>query len=408
VINELRKFYKNTAVVIVFCLAIILSICMPFLFIYNYETCDYSNGKEVIVSGLKAFKYEKEHLKNVSGILTTDKLNEVLDFYRAKKNSNNGDDGDLNIEYKYPQMVSIITQAYTPFGGKTIDVSKIDNANDFYSKNVQRVKEKIELTYDKSISSKEKQEALNKASNIEGPYNLEFMNQWPILIKSLLFVYIVIVLSAILISSGLFSFEKENNMDIILNSAGKRKLIRVGFNKIFALLSYLTVEFLICTSITSLIIFALIGKSGWDSQIQLLSQFITVIYNWTIGKMFIWYLIIAWISILSIAAIGSLINAIFQELYSSSIIMLILMITPIFLRDSSLFTIGLKKFIYIQPINGISLLHFIDNLFIYNVGSFEMLSAHMILIVSLVYLFIGIIFSPIVFSKRIGKQLINR
>ena len=124
--------------------------------------------------------------------------------------------------------------------------------------------------------------------------------------------------------------------------------------------------------------------------------------------MFIWYLIIAWISILSIAVIGSLINAIFQELYSSSIIMLIVMITPIFLRDSSFFMLGLKKVLYIQPINGISLLHFIDNLFIYNAGSFKMLSAHMILIVSLIYLFIGIILSPIVFSKRIGKQLINR
>ena len=255
---------KKTHARFYFAVALCALLCLCFLF--GCKPTDGTTDNSTAVTTVPETEAPAVELDIISGGATdyvfvypskmsNSAYDEVLDFYRAKKDSNDSDDGYLNIEDKYPQMVSIITQAYTPFGGKTIDVSKIDNANDFYSKNVQRIKEKIELTYDKSISSKEKQEVLDKAANIDRPYNLEFMNQWPILIKSLLFVYIVIVLSAILISSGLFSFEKENNMDIILNSAGKKKIINIGVNKIFALLSYLTVEFLICTGITSLIIF---------------------------------------------------------------------------------------------------------------------------------------------------------
>lgn len=400
---EMKKFYKTTAVLISFGVALLIAICMPILFIHSYESYDYSTGKEVVKSGLGGLKYEKEQLQKVSGVLTTDKLNEALDFYKLQPE---GDKAYFKMEDKYPRLFSLMTESYTPYGRYTFDINKLSNANDFYTNNIERVKEKIDLLEKKVISSKEREEALKKADNIKKPYTFEFVDQWPILIKSLLFVYIVIILSSLLISSKIFSFEKENNMDIILNSAGRKKLVYIGLKKILAMISYLSLEFILCTVITTTIVLGLIGVDGWNSQVQILPQFSTVIYSWSIGEMFVYYLIIAWISIISIALIGALINSILQETYTSLIISSLLMISPIFLRNNLLLQ-GIEKFLYVQPINGVSLLHFIDNLFVYHLGFCNVLSACVIVITSIIYSIIGIIFAPIVFSRRINKKILT-
>ncbi|MCY6959779.1 hypothetical protein [Clostridium brassicae] len=399
---EMKKFYKTTAVLISFVLALLFAICMPILFIHQYTSCDYSTGEEVIISGLKGLKYQKKQLEKVSGNLSTDKLNKALTFYKEQPKGNKA---YFKMEDKYPKILSLLTDAYTPYGENTFDVTRISNANDFYTRNIERVKEKMDLLGNGFISTNEREEVLNKADNISKPYSLEFVDQWTILIKSLLFVYIVIILSAILISNRLFSFEKENNMDIILNSAGRKKLISIGFQKNLAMITYLSLEFILCTAITTSIVFGTIGITGWNSQIQILPQFFTFIYNWSIGEMFIYYLIIAWICILSIAFIGALINSMIQETYTSLIISSFLMISPIFLRSSSLVSIAIQRYIYVQPINGISPLYFIDNLFIYQLGSSKVLSSCIIMVIAIIYFIIGIIFSPILFSRRINKKI---
>lgn len=399
---EIKKFYKTSAVLISFALAIVFSIGIPILFINQYESCDYSTGKEIVVSGLKGLKYEKEQLEKVSGNLNVDKLNEALDFYKEQPRE---DKSFYIMEDKYPKIFSILTDAYTPYGEGNFDLTKISNVNDFYNKNIERVEEKVDLLWNGVISTSEKEAVLDKAANISKPYNIQFVDQWTILIKSLLFLYITIVLSAILISNRLFSFEQENNMVIILNAAGRKKLIGIGFKKNLAMITYLSIEFILCTAITTGIVFGVAGTSGWDSQIQIMPQFSTIIYNWSIGEMFIYYLIIAWLCILSVALIGAFINSILQETYTSLILSLVLIISPILLRSSDLIPYAIQRYIYIQPINGISLLHFIDNLFIYQLGSNKVLSASIIIVASIIYFAIGLIFSPILFSKRINKRI---
>lgn len=398
---EMTKFYKTTAVLISFILAVLFAICMPILFIHQYTSCDYSTGEEVIISGLKGLKYKKEQLEKVSGTLSTDRLNEALTFYKEQPKGNKS---YFEMEDRYPKFLSLLTDAYTPYGKNTFDITRVSNADDFYTRNTERVKEKINLLGNRFLSANEREEVINKANNINKPYNLEFIDHWTILIKSLLFVYIVIILSAILISNKLFSFEKENNMDIILNSAGRKKLIRIGFQKNLAMITYLSLEFILCTVITTAIVLGTVGITGWNSQVQILPQFFTIIYNWSIGEMFIYYLIIAWICILSLSLMGGLVNSIIQETYTSLIISSLLMISPIFLRSSSLVSVKIQRYLYIQPINGISLLHFIDNLFIYQLGSNKVLSSYLIIITAIIYFAIGIIFSPILFATRISKK----
>ncbi|CAG7840593.1 hypothetical protein CLOHAE12215_02017 [Clostridium haemolyticum] len=400
--SEMKKFYKNTAIVISLVLSIVVAIGMPILFIYDYASYDYSTGKEVVIKGVKGLNYKKEQMQKVSGILSTDKLNKVLDFSKTQSKE---DEVYFKTEDKYPQIYSFLTGAYAPVGSTdSFDVRSIPNANDFYNKNVEKVKEKMDLFYKKVISTSERQEALNRAATISKPYNIQFIDQWPILIKSLLFVYIFIILSAILISNQLFSLEKENNMDIILNAAGRKRLVNIGFKKVFAMITYLTLEFIVCTAIPIAIILGIFGTSGWNSQIQILSQFFTTIYNWSIGKMIIYHCIIALISILSIALIGALINSILQKTYASLIVSSLLVIPPMFLKNNSLISAKVSRYLQVQPINGISLVSFIRSLFTYHLGTCRVLAASAIVVISVICLIMGIIFSPILFSKRINKN----
>ncbi|KEI00055.1 hypothetical protein [Clostridium botulinum] len=400
--SEMKKFYKNTAIVISFALALVFAIGMPILFIYDYTSYDYSVGREVVIKGVKGINYKKEQIKKVSGILDTDKLNKALDFYKSQPK---GAAAYFKMQDKYPRIYFFLKDAYAPYGrGNTFDINNIPNANDFYNRNIEKVKEKINLFYKKDISTSEEKELLNRASNISKPYNVEFLGQWPILIKSLLFVYIFIILSGILISNQLFSFEKENNMDIILNAAGRKKLVSIGLKKVFAMITYLTLEFIICTTIPISIILGIFGTSGFKSQIQTLPNFFTTIYNWSIGKMIIYHCIIALISVLSIALIGALMNSILQKTYASLIVSSLLVIPPMFLKNNPLLSANLHRYLQVQPINGISLFAYIDNLSIYKIGSFKVLALCVIIVISMICLLIGAIFSPILFAKRINKN----
>lgn len=401
-LNEIRKFYKSPAVMILFVMAMLLSALMPIFFINDYESYDYAIGEEIAITGLAGFENSRKNIQKISGLLSIEKLNDALTLY---KSSPKGESAYFAIEEEYPGIYFLLRQAYIPYTGSSeFQVSQLANVNDFYDRNVKKVEEKIEVFGMETLSEAEKKEALKRAAEIEKPYNFEFVEQWPVLIKSLFIVYFVIVFSAIIIANQLFSFEKEQNMDIILNAAGKKKLISIGFKKLVGMLAYLTVEFLICSMIVSSIVFAFLGSSGWHSQIQILPDFFTIIYNLSIGELYLYSLLIALVTILCIASVSALINATFQKTYTSLIVSSLLIIPPMFLRNSEYLTIGLKKFLTILPINGINLFSFIDSLFSYKLFDFRILTSTAIILFAVVCSVICIAITPFVFKKRMTRN----
>ena len=346
---------------------------MPILFIYSYESYDYSSGEEVAIKGLAGLKDRKERIQGLSGILSIDKLNIAHELYKSVADL---EKAYFEIENKYPDIYYYLKEAYSPYiPSSEFQVKDIANANDFYDRNVEKVEDKIASYGNGYLSDLEEEEAIKRASSIKKPFILEFINQWPILIKSMIFSYFAIVFSAIIISNQLFSFEKEEGMDLILSAAGRKKLLSIACKKVLAMLIYLTVEFLICNILLSSIVFGLSGISGWNVQIQMLPQFFTFIYDLSIGQMYIYYMLIAWISILSIALIGALINSIFQKTYTSLIISTLLVVVPMFLKDSEHLSFNIQRFMYIQPINGVYLFSFIDSLFSYNLFNSRVLTS---------------------------------
>lgn len=408
-INEIKKFYKNPAVMILLVISILLSVFMPIFFIINYESYDYSTGKEVIITGLDGLKARKEKIQKTSGVLSTEKLNDALTFYKSLPK---GEAAYFQMEEEYPGIFLLLKEAYLPITGSCelpsigsceFQVSDLSSADNFYYRNMKKIEGKIDTYGINSLSNSEKLEALKRASDIKNPFIFEFIGQWPILINSLFFVYFAIIFSAIIISSQLFSFEKEQNMDIILNAAGRKKLISIGLKKVLALLTYLTLEFLICSIIVSSIIFGLSGVSGWNAQIQILPEFFMVIYNLSFGQLYIYYMVIAWICILCIALIGAFINSIYQKTYTSLIVSSLLIVPSMFLRNSEYLPMSVNKFLHTQPINGVNLFSFIVSLYSYNLFNNRILTSTAVLIFAIVCSIICMFLSPLIFAHRINK-----
>lgn len=266
-----------------------------------------------------------------------------------------------------------------------------------------KVKEKIDSSGDNYLTDNEKEEAISRAEKIEKPFTFDFTGQWQPVLSSLFFPYLIIVFLGIIVSSQIFSFEKEKEMDLILNGAGKKKLRKIGFNKVFSMIFYIAIVFIICTLIVSAIVFGIVGVSGWNTEIQLLPDLFTSIYDLTIGQMYLYFVLMSFVSIIAITLIGTLINSICQNTYISLIFTGLLTITPMFLVNDRTIPVFIQKILYLQPINGISIIPIMQSLFSFNIFGVNILLGTGIFIIGLLYTLIFIIVSPIIFSKKISK-----
>ena len=140
---ELRKLYGTSSAKNIIIISIFLSFFIPIYFIHNYETYDYSTGKEAIVSGLDGLIFEKEQIDKVEGPLTTKRLNEALTIYQENDTE---EESYYAVENAYPQFLRIIIEAYkSKLYSSGFDVRKILNANDYYEQMVARIDEKIKI-----------------------------------------------------------------------------------------------------------------------------------------------------------------------------------------------------------------------------------------------------------------------
>lgn len=398
---EMKKFYKSSVVLVLLVLALLLSVVMPIVFISDYESYDYSTGKEVASAGLNGIKEKKKQVKQITGILETKKLNEALTLYQSIPDE---EKAYAKVQENYPELVRFLKEAYAPFGEKAIfSLNGISNADDFYDRAMPQIKSRINSYGENYLSPAETMEVAKRIKAIETPYQYAFMDHWTIVFKSLTFVYGFIVLATFLISSQLFSYEKEKDMDLILTPMGKKKLLLVGYNKMLALIVYLTAEFIMCSTVVCSIVFGTAEVSGWNCPLQILPDFFTVVYNWSIGDLFILSLMISWLCILSIASIGALVNSFFQKTYVSLILSAFLTLLPLGLRYSDYMEVGIQKILYLHPANGVSMLSYIDSLFSYGIGSMRVITPAIIGVIAALGIIVCCLLSPRLFAKRLHQ-----
>ncbi|UZQ49955.1 hypothetical protein [Clostridium kluyveri] len=394
-LNELKKFTSELYIKILMLVVILVSIVVSIAPIKSFsEIISIDNTNHL--QGKAAIHLIKERYENSKGILTTDKLNEVLKYYKSMPS---GDTAYLKTDINYPGIFSLMDDAYTSDNTKEGDrFSKLNNMNDFYERNIELITKKLndsENTYE----SWEKNIILEKAKSINKPFVVDFSNQWVKVYPALTICFMIIAISAIVIGSRLFSYEKDKNMDIVLISLGDRPLRNIGRSKIKALLTFLTVEFLVSVIIISFVVFVNTGLSAWNSQIQI--KYFTSIYHLTFGQAYLLSLFTGWISIMAIGTFAAALNAFTQKSYITLVLGFLVTFIPIIIVRLNMFPAIMTKFFKMQPINGFFISKNLLSLQVFNFLFSHTLTITAIIIASIIISGICIFIAPRLFSTRI-------
>lgn len=394
-LNELKKFTSELYIKILILLVILVSIVVSIVTIKSFSEVESTDSANYL-QGKDAIHLRKERYKNSEGILTTDKLNKVLKYYKSMPS---GDIAFMKTDVEYPGVFYLMTDAYKSDDTTEEDtLNKLNSMNDFYERNIKLINKKINDS-ENTYASWEKDIILEKAKSIKKPFKIEFNEQWNKVYPSLTTCFIIIAISAIVIGSRLFSYEKEKNMDILLVSFGDRSLRSIGTSKIKALLTFLTVEVLVSVTIVSIIVFSSTGISAWNSQIQI--QYFTSIYHLTFGGAYLLSIFTGWISIMAIGTFVAALNAFTQKSYITLILGFFVTFIPIAIAKLNMFPIVVKKFLSMQPINGFFITKNLQSVQIFKFFFFNTLVITAIMITSIIILGICIFIAPRLFSKRI-------
>ncbi|WMJ81816.1 hypothetical protein RBU49_06105 [Clostridium sp. MB40-C1] len=173
-LNELKKFTSELYIKILIFVVILVPIAVSIATIKSFEeirSIDDSN----YVKGRAGIHLAKERYNNSKGVLTTDKLNEVLKYYKSMPA---GDAAYIKTDIKYPGIFSLIDTAYTAYDAKEGDkFHKLNNTNDFYNRNINIITKKLNDS-ERDYESWEKNIILEKAKTIDKPFTIDFMEHW--------------------------------------------------------------------------------------------------------------------------------------------------------------------------------------------------------------------------------------
>lgn len=394
-LNELKKITSRFYVKILFVLVIIVSIITGFAAVRSFSELE-SLSSTNYLKGKSAINMIKQNYDNSRGVLTTDKLNEVLKYYKSIPNS---DEAYIKTSAKYPGIFSLIANSYpTDNADPSKQFKNMNNMNNFYERGTEIINQKLSES-ENMYEPWEKEIILDKANNITKPFNIEFSGQWDKLFSSLTICFIVITISAIVLGSNIFSYEKDENMDLLLVSLGDKSLKRIARNKVKSLIILLTIEVLISVLVTSLIVFSNTGIASWNNQIQI--ENFTSIYKLSFGQAYLLSVFAGWIGVIAIGLFISLLNAFIEKSYITLIIGVVIEFMPIIIAKAKVLPIIIIKLLKAQPINSFFIRDNLMSLQVFKILGINTLTITADIITSLVIIFICILVSPNIFARRL-------
>ncbi|KEH96912.1 membrane protein [Clostridium botulinum] len=393
-LNELKKFAKDIYIRVLIVVVIVVSIVVSIQCIQNFYAM--KSGKFNGVQGRAAISLIKERYENSKGILTSDKLNEALKYYKSMPE---GDTAYTETGIKYPGILELMENVYvSDYTKQDAIFRKLSNMNDFYNRNITLITKNLNDSKN-TYEPWEKNIILEKAKAIDKPFIMDFSEQWVFVYQCFMVCFIIIAVSAIVVGARLFSYEKDNKIDILSDSLGDKELRKIGRGKIKALLIFLTSEVLVGVLIISIIMFSNTGISAWNSQIQI--EYFTSIYHLTFVQGYLLIILTGWISILAIGMFTAMLNAFTQKFYTSLVLGFIITFIPMIVGRLNAFPAIITKFFKMQPINAVSIIGNLESLQVFNFLFTHTLTMTAIIINSTIILGICIFISPGLFSSKI-------
>lgn len=348
-----NKVFKLSAILFI----LILIICM----IGQYNSYSYLKNPETDypIKGVEAIEGIKKSYSNIKGELKQDILNKTLSEYKKYSGS---ELSDVYVDAKYPGVLNLLYSAYGEYESVADNLLKLKNVDDFYNRNEIGVKKYL---LENGKTTTEVDAVLNFMKKIKKPFNLDYTKQWENLWKALNIMLTFIVFISIILSSYIFSKEKELNMNPIFVNLREKNKKMISKNKIMALCSVISMMHIVSFVVLFLFMCISIGVSGWNSQIQI-SYFYSIV-NMNFLPATIIYFFVSWICLISIIMIISLIDILLQKSLSSLVISSIIIFLPKLIINFVKLSF-FEKLLRLHPILGIDLISMLKHIGVYNLG----------------------------------------
>ncbi|MDO5301423.1 MAG: hypothetical protein Q4E76_02875 [Tissierellia bacterium] len=395
---ELKKIKGNTVYKISLLLIVLLILGVSFVSIRSDSFIEDINSTSHI-KGIKASKeWGKVYEDAPSKELTVDYIQKALRDYASYSDTVKG---ELNLRKDYPGVLDILTKAYGNYEDSLNDINgvEINEVDNFYARNRQVIKSYME---EKGFSQRKIDKADNYLKKIKIPYTLSYVKPWINLWKAMTIVDYFLCLVAVVLSSRLFSLEKEQKMEELLSTRKSRAGLVIGRNKVKAICLAVTQLYFISSLSLFLIKVFTTGLSGMGSQIQI--EYVFSIYPVNFLVATVGHFLVGWIAIVFVSILAGWINILTMNTTTSLTISTVTIFFPLLLGKLLGELQGpVSKFIGILPINNIDFIKNIKSLPAYNLLGIPISSMAMGSLLAILVFIISFFVMPLIFNSKLKK-----
>lgn len=400
-VKEFQKIYSRPVSLGLLAAAVILSIGLSIFFICNYGYEIHQGDDTIYYSGIDAVKIEKNAMERIPAVLSVENLNDSIRFYHKFIETGTAKE---EFDKKYPGWSSLFQDAYVPVTeNNPYILDEKQNANDFYEKIMERMPEWMAGTDGTIYSESEKRRALTLAEKIKKPYINEFFGQWTILLKTSFIFFYAVILYAVFLSGQIFSYETDCGMDLVLAPCDKKKIMRTAYQKMGGVFFYLTFMVILCILIQVAVIFVCCGVSGGNNSVQTLWGFISCLYPMNLRTFFFYSYVLAWISILCIAAVSAFFNACTNNKYISIALTALLLILPSMIGNILGKNAAVQRFTFLQPVTGTNALIYGPSMRTFSLGTLVLRGGDAVMLECIILLILAFWTAPKIYWKRIHR-----
>lgn len=283
-ILEIKRILHIKSTLIMTILVFLFSLGMPFLALIGTSVWQIDeDGNASLTSGPKAITIRREIEKIYYGPVTLEKLWEVTEQYqsvRAAYGENIPNDVYIKEIQPAESLMNLLSAAFSKPGAYgydvLLDLSEEDIMN-FYELRDKNVTEY--LTAQLGHNTISFTNALQKAKQVEIPFNYFSYNGWPSAIENISAIIIITLFSVCIIAAPVFSSEYQSGSYMISRAAknGGKKLART---KVLATTIVSLTIYLVSIFTYSSICFVFFGIDGLKTPIQFSSFLSPIPYTY--------------------------------------------------------------------------------------------------------------------------------
>lgn len=332
---ELKRVLKTRLTWILLTTSLLLTLLMAYL-PTTFEHMNYTNetGDKLELKGLDYIRYTKEIQKDITGIITPDKLRNALEAYQTclrEYDVENSYELPEEVYYErlmpYSPVMPRIREAFAdPNTGMAHGIMEIapDKVSDFY--NVCHVRIASLMKLEQKNHPAAQNNAIAMYDKVEMPftlypgYNRDAMDYQTLLI-------FLIALFCVIITAPIFSSDYQSGADDIMRCT-KNGRARLGITKILSAVIICTSSFTICAVLYLLISNSLFGWECTKTSIQMLYS-VSSLPSFNMGELQWFIVLVSLISTLASISATLFVSSKCKSTFASLSIGLLLCILPI-------------------------------------------------------------------------------